>query len=73
MKAEARLPQDAARHVGAPRPLCDLYYSPEGHFSENRGAVYQIRCWRKLGLRLVKQTRSIPVIVVDQVNEKPRE
>jgi uncharacterized protein (TIGR03435 family) len=28
---------------------------------------------RELGLKLVKQTRSIPVIVVDHVNEKPRE
>jgi uncharacterized protein (TIGR03435 family) len=28
---------------------------------------------RELGLRLVKQKRSIPVIVVDHVNEKPRE
>ena len=28
---------------------------------------------RELGLKLVKQTRSTPVIVVDHVNEKPRE
>ncbi len=28
---------------------------------------------RELGLKLVKQTRSIPVIVVDHVNEKPKE
>jgi uncharacterized protein (TIGR03435 family) len=28
---------------------------------------------KELGLKLVKQTRSIPVIVVDHVNEKPRE
>jgi uncharacterized protein (TIGR03435 family) len=28
---------------------------------------------RELGLKLLKQTRSIPVIVVDHVNEKPRE
>jgi hypothetical protein len=24
----------AAMNVGAPRPLCDLYYSPEGDFKE---------------------------------------
>jgi uncharacterized protein (TIGR03435 family) len=28
---------------------------------------------RELGLKLVKQTRSIPMIVVEHVNEKPRE
>jgi uncharacterized protein (TIGR03435 family) len=28
---------------------------------------------RELGLKLVKQTRSIPVIVVDHVNEKPKD
>jgi uncharacterized protein (TIGR03435 family) len=28
---------------------------------------------KELGLKLVKQTRSIPVIIVDHVNEKPRE
>jgi len=28
---------------------------------------------KELGLKLVKQTRSVPVIVVDHVNEKPVE
>jgi uncharacterized protein (TIGR03435 family) len=28
---------------------------------------------KELGLKLVKQTRSIPVIVVDHVDEKPKE
>ena len=28
---------------------------------------------KELGLKLVKQTRSIPVIVVDHIDEKPKE